>query len=81
MTKEDILREEYEKLFASPKYKDSVNKKMNQLYIFPAMDQYYNQAIDDAIEKIHDVDLFYDDGPIEHKDKIIAHIKSLKKKS
>lgn len=40
LSKEEIVRQEYEKVFASQKYGGSVNKLMNQQYIFPAMEQY-----------------------------------------
>lgn len=39
-SKEEVLREEYEKVFSPPKYENSVNKGMNQKYILPAMDQW-----------------------------------------
>lgn len=43
ISKEEIVREQYEKIFASPKYDKSVNRKMNFSYISPAMDQYAKQ--------------------------------------
>jgi len=42
-SKETILREEYEKIFAVQKYNKSVNRIMNQSYIFPAMATYAKQ--------------------------------------
>jgi hypothetical protein len=38
--KEEIVREEFEKYFAAPPYDKSVNRVMNQAYIFPAMDSW-----------------------------------------
>lgn len=43
MTKEEIIKQEYEKVFDTQKYDNSVNKGMNQLYIFPAMEEYAQQ--------------------------------------
>jgi hypothetical protein len=47
MTKEQIVREQYEKMFGTQKYDTSVNRNMNFKYFSPAMDQYAKQqAID-----------------------------------
>lgn len=43
MTKEEIVRDEYEKMFGMQKYDNSVNRKMNFQYFSPAMDQYAKQ--------------------------------------
>lgn len=40
MSKEEIIKQEYEKVFASQKYDNSVNREMNLLYFLPAMDEY-----------------------------------------
>lgn len=40
MTKEEILKNHYEKYFAAPKYEVRVNRKMDEEWIFPAMDLY-----------------------------------------
>lgn len=46
-TKEDIIRQEYEKYFSCQKYDTSVNRKLNLEYFSPAMDEYAKQvAID-----------------------------------
>jgi hypothetical protein len=42
-SKEDIVREQYDKVFGSQKYDDSVNRKMNASYFFPSMDEYNRQ--------------------------------------
>ncbi len=43
MTKEEIVRQEYEKMFSTQKYDKSVNRRMNFKYFSPAMDQYAKQ--------------------------------------
>lgn len=43
MTKEEIVRQEYEKMFGAQKYDTSVNRKMNFKYFSPAMDEYAKQ--------------------------------------
>lgn len=40
----------------------------------------YNMAIDNAIKMVDTVDLFWDDSPREHKDKMISKLEQLKKK-
>jgi len=42
-SKEEIVREQYEKMFCTQKYDTSVNRKMNFEYFSPAMDQYAKQ--------------------------------------
>jgi hypothetical protein len=43
MTKEEIIERKYNSTFGSPKYKDSVNQKLNLSYFLPAMDDYTKQ--------------------------------------
>lgn len=43
LTKEDIVKEEYEKIFTLQKYEKSVNRKMNEWYFLPAMDRFAAQ--------------------------------------
>ena len=39
-TKEQIVKEHYERVFSSPPYEKSVNREMNMSYFGPAMEQY-----------------------------------------
>lgn len=49
-TKEDIVRQEYEKYFSCQKYDTSVNRKLNLEYFSPAMDEYAKQVAIDFSE-------------------------------
>ena len=42
-SKEQIVREQYEKMFGTQKYDGSVNRAMNFKYFSPAMDEYAKQ--------------------------------------
>lgn len=50
MTKEEIIERAYNSTFSSPKYEDSVNKKMNLTYILPAMEAYSRQECIELIK-------------------------------
>ena len=56
-TKEEIVREEYEKMFFTQKYDTSVNKSMNLRYFSPAMDQFAKQQAISFAKWITNVDI------------------------
>lgn len=51
MTKEEIVKQNYEMIFSSPQYDKSVNREMNMKYFGPAMDQYAKQILKLALDK------------------------------
>jgi hypothetical protein len=55
MSKEEIVRDQYEKMFGTQKYDNSVNRKMNFEYFSPAMDQYAKQECAGFVEWVDEL--------------------------
>lgn len=52
--KQEILKEEYERMFTSQKYAYRVNRNMDELWIMPAMDSYAQMVAIDFLNNIRD---------------------------
>jgi hypothetical protein len=52
---EEIVKKNYEFIFASPSWENSVNRKMNLLYIFPSMQEYSAQQNSSLLEALKEM--------------------------